>query len=147
MLTSVIYITSSAVKFKFKVIDRIRTFTNKGILFMIIFTIICFTFTFFPSDAIMMDISTQCKLFLKKRKKKKSILVILCMLKLSIFACVKTDYLSVTIVFSSKWENGNTQKNTLFISFVSCWPFAQSQYCKIKVFSRELSIYGWRFPC
>ena len=69
---------------------------------MIIFTIICFTFTFFPSDAIMMDISTQCKLFLKKRKKKKSILVILCMLKLSIFACVKTDYLSVTIVFSSK---------------------------------------------
>ena len=34
-------------------------------------------------------------------------------------AYFETDYLSVTIVSSSKWSNDNTQKKTLFISFVS----------------------------
>lgn len=102
MSTQKIYITSSAVKFKFKAINRIRRFCNKGILFLITFIVFCFVFTFFllliPSWWIyQLNVNYSSKI-------KKSISCYL--------AHVETDYLSVTMVLSSKWSNDNTQKKT-----------------------------------
>lgn len=124
MSTQKIYITSSAVKFKFKAINRIRRFCNKGILFLITFIVFCFVFTFFfASNPIVMDISVECKLFLENQK------------KYFLLSCMCWNWLFLhmlkLIIYQLLWfyqvnDRMTTHRKKHLISFVSCQLLPQS---------------------
>lgn len=84
MSTQKIYITNSAVKFKFRVINRLRTFSNKGLLFMITsYFVLCLIFLLLMPSWWIYQINVNYSSEIKKN--------ISCY-----FACVETDYFCVS---------------------------------------------------